>query len=84
MTKRIRRSPAATPREKTRTKRTLGRGLYREKVPEPLLLFSYFQETCFSKKVFWKVKNGPEHETVGISSTSNGKKSPEHETVGIF
>ena len=31
-----------------------------------------------------RLEKGPEHETVGIFRTFNGKKSPEHETVGIF
>jgi hypothetical protein len=31
-----------------------------------------------------RLEKGPEHETVCIFLTFNGKKSPEHETVGIF
>ena len=31
-----------------------------------------------------RLEKGPEHKTVGIFRTFNGKKSPEHETVGIF
>ena len=31
-----------------------------------------------------RLEKGPEHETVGIFHTFNGKKSPEHETVCIF
>ena len=31
-----------------------------------------------------RLEKGPEHETVGIFLTFNGKKSPEHETVCSF
>ena len=31
-----------------------------------------------------RLEKGPEHETVGIFGTFNGKKSPEHKTVGLL